>query len=281
MTGALSGYLRRIGYDGPAVPTYATLRDVHRAHVLAIPYENLDIHLGTPLTLNVERIYEKIVERRRGGWCFEMNGLFAWALRELGFDVTMLAAAVNRRTLGPQQEMNHLALLVHLDRPYLADVGFGTGSLDPLPLAEGKHTDGRFTYTLERDGDAWRMISAGISTDEYDVTLEPRQLGDFTRTCDRLQSAPDSPFVRTVVCIRLTESGAITVRGPVVRTYTDDAYSEIATADATAWARVIREDIGIDPPNLESIWNIISRNHEATDYAGSLRTRSSISSMRS
>ncbi len=90
----LDAYLARIGYRGSLEPTPGTLRDLHCAHLLTIPYENLDIHLGRTLPLGEADIFSKLVTQKRGGWCFEMNGLFAWALRELGFVVTLLVAGV-------------------------------------------------------------------------------------------------------------------------------------------------------------------------------------------
>src|SRR5262249_39813398 len=129
----LNDYLARIGYtDSPAV-NLETLTALHRAHLLKITYENLDIHLGRYLTLDERAIFEKIVTNRRGGWCYEMNGLFAWALREMGFSVRLMASAVNRVVNGDGAERGHLILLVEIDRPYLADVGFGNGFLTPLP----------------------------------------------------------------------------------------------------------------------------------------------------
>src|SRR5437868_15402114 len=96
----LDAYLERIGYSGSRRPTLATLIAVHRAHLLAISYENLDIHLGRVLTLDPAQIFDKIVMRRRGGWCYEMNSLLAWALRELGFSVTLMGSTVNRAAIG-------------------------------------------------------------------------------------------------------------------------------------------------------------------------------------
>src|SRR6185436_18299602 len=87
-------YLERIRYDGETTPSVETLRRIHRAHMLAVPFENLDIHLGIPIALSVPAFYEKIVDRKRGGFCYELNGLFAWLLAELGFSVTLLSARV-------------------------------------------------------------------------------------------------------------------------------------------------------------------------------------------
>src|SRR5688572_24693789 len=148
----IEAYLERIGYTGARDASAATLRGVHRAHLYAIPYENLDIHLGRPLGLDVPGIYQKLVSERRGGWCYEMNGLLAWALRELGFAVDLLAGAVPRASAGETADGNHLVLLVRLpEGPYLADVGFGDGFLEPLPLREGTTEQAGWRFRVEHD----------------------------------------------------------------------------------------------------------------------------------
>src|SRR5262245_14904037 len=134
-------YLGRVGYDGPVDVTPETLRRLHLAHLLAVPFENLDIHLGRPIVLDVDRIFEKIVRRRRGGFCYELNGLFAWLLGELGFDVELLSAQVlDGGRLGP--EFDHMTLLVEHEGRWLVDVGFGDSFLEPLAL-EPSHEVGQ------------------------------------------------------------------------------------------------------------------------------------------
>ena len=197
MTPKLAAYLRRIGYSGPLDPSVKTLRALHRAHLLAISYENVDVQLGVPLTVDDEAAFEKIVERKRGGWCYEMNGLFAWALRELRFDISLLGAAVGRDQRGDAVAMNHLAILVHLDKPYLADVGFGNGFIAPIPLAEGTHSDGRFDFRLQQiDGDWWRITNRPASGDTFDFQLTPYELHAFEQKNRWLQSADESYFVQ-------------------------------------------------------------------------------------
>ena len=93
----LTDYLTRIDYHGTVAPTLACLNAVHRHHLLNIPYENLDVQLRRPVDQDIERIFEKIVHRRRGGWCYEMNGLLCWALREIGFDVMRMTGGVGRK----------------------------------------------------------------------------------------------------------------------------------------------------------------------------------------
>src|SRR5215213_6707253 len=132
----VQAYLRRINYRGELAPTVATLRELHRAHLLAVPFENLDIHLGRAILLDQDALFDKIVTRRRGGFCYELNGLFALLLRELGFEVTLLSAGVARAGGGFGPEFDHLTLLVKVpsaeamalylpSASWLADVGFG------------------------------------------------------------------------------------------------------------------------------------------------------------
>src|ERR1700761_5800644 len=96
----VEGYLRRIEYDGPRDPSPMTLRDLHRQHLFTVPFENLDIPLGTPIRLDPDRLYQKIVVRRRGGFCYEPNGLFGELLTALGFRVHMLSARVRHEAGG-------------------------------------------------------------------------------------------------------------------------------------------------------------------------------------
>src|SRR4051812_23247177 len=129
----LQAYLARIGYQGDLSPTAETLRGIQRAHLLAIPYENLDVHLGRPLTLEPAVAYDKIVGQGRGGWCYEMNGLLGWALEEIGFSVTRLAGANRRGPGGSRVPGPHLVLRVDLDgETWIVDAGYGDGPIEPF-----------------------------------------------------------------------------------------------------------------------------------------------------
>ena len=126
-------YLQRIGYSGSTAPTERSLRAIHRAHLISVPFENLSVRGGEPIPLDEEALFEKIVVRRRGGFCYALNGLFASLLEGLGFRVARLAGRVGV----PGIAFDHLALRVDLERPWLADVGFGDSFLDPLHLDAG------------------------------------------------------------------------------------------------------------------------------------------------
>src|SRR6185369_6716834 len=127
-------YLKRINYNGPREVSAETLRALQVAHLMSVPFENLSIHAGESIVLDEDALFTKIVDQRRGGFCYECNGLFAGLLRELGFDVVMLGAGVAHATGGFGPIFDHMALMVRLDQRWLIDVGFGDSFLEPLRL---------------------------------------------------------------------------------------------------------------------------------------------------
>jgi N-hydroxyarylamine O-acetyltransferase len=130
-------YLNRIGYRKPIKPNLETLSGVHRTHMLTVPFENLDIHLGKPIRLTEQALWEKVVIQKRGGFCYELNGLFAWLLKQIGFHVTYLNGYVYSEQGDYGREFDHLALMVQIpgyDTQWLADVGFGDSFVEPLKI---------------------------------------------------------------------------------------------------------------------------------------------------
>src|SRR5438128_6918545 len=171
----IAAYLRRIGYTGPIVPTLETLREIHRAHLLAVPFENLDIPLGRQIVCDEDIFVCKIMERRRGGFCYEMNGAFAALLRSIGFKVTLLSARVSKKNGSDGPEFDHLTLRVDLGEPWLADVGFGDSFLEPLRLEVGVKQEqfGRSFRVLDYDGSLHveRADPARLWERQYSFTL--------------------------------------------------------------------------------------------------------------
>lgn len=146
-----SEYLKRIGYSGPLRPGLETLRGLHKKHLLSVPFENLDIHLGRRIILNEEAFYEKIIKHQRGGYCYELNGCFASLLTRLGFRVRMLSAKVASKNGGFTPEFDHMALLVSLKDRWLVDVGFGDSFTEPKLLDySGPQTDYGRDYRMTR-----------------------------------------------------------------------------------------------------------------------------------
>jgi N-hydroxyarylamine O-acetyltransferase len=212
----LRAYLRRIGVAGPVRADARTLKRLHRQHLFTVPFENLSIHLGQPIRLDDAALYDKIVRRRRGGFCYELNGLFALLLRELGYTVTLLSAGVARAGGGFGPEFDHLLLLVELDRRWLVDVGFGENFRSPLDLdAAGPQQRGPKAYRVVRK-DGYHLLQergAGPWRNSYRFTLTPRALADFVDMCRFHQTSPDSHFTRNRLCSLATPFGRRTLSG--------------------------------------------------------------------
>ncbi len=262
----LENYLQRIGYEGDRQLNFATLKTIHRAHLLAIPYENLDIHRNCPLTVDVAQIYDKIVTHRRGGWCFEMNGLLAWALREIGFDVTNLSSFVGRDATQPLPTGagDHMLLLVKLDQPYLADAGFGNGILDPLPLEEGTYQQGAFQFGLaQRDG-RWWFQNQEHGGPGFDFDLTPYQLSDFVDQSTRLQTSPESGFVRTTVCMRFTPGGNMRIlRGAVLQQIDEHGSHSEVIDKLTRYEAVLIDQFDLHLQDVNALWDKVWARHQA------------------
>jgi len=208
-------YLERFGAARPAALDAAALRELHRAHQVAVPFENLSIHLSEVISLDEADLADKIVRRRRGGFCYELNGAFALLLEALGAQVTRLAARVFADGR-PGPPFDHLTLAVRLpdgSGPWLADVGFGSHSEYPLLLdsrADQDDPGGRFLLadTAGKDVD---VLKDGEP--QYRIELRERDLADFGPTCWFQQTSPSSHFTRGTVCSRLTGDGRISVSG--------------------------------------------------------------------
>ena len=240
-------YLDRIGHRGPSAPTLETLRQVHLAHLKTVPFENLSVRRGEAIVLGEDELFDKIVLRRRGGFCYELNGLFAALLQALGFRVERLAGRV-----GPDGiPFDHMALRVDLDEPWLADVGFGDSFLLPLRLRDREPQPGgcgRRYLVGPKDGglllqreepDGWQR--------QYQFTLDPWPLSAFEDGCRYHQTSPKSHFTRNTVVSRATGTGRITLSGRRLIVTSLGNRTETDLADDAAVARTLAEEFGIQP----------------------------------
>lgn len=210
-------YLERIRIKTIRRTNYAFLAQLQLNHLMAVPFENLDIRQGIKIILDERRFYEKIVHRHRGGFCYELNGLFCWLLAELGFSVSM---ASGRVYIAPDDrfspEFDHMVLLVQMDKTFLVDVGFGDCFRKPLALPDGLEEDVSGMYRIvpplpdqdvyllqRRDKDKWQSV--------YSFTLYPRQLIDFSEMCVFNQTSPNSHFTQQTICSAATEKGRVTL----------------------------------------------------------------------
>src|SRR5258708_12064010 len=210
-------YLGRIGLARPISVDAESLRRLQYAHLLCVPFENLDIHLGRPIRLDLVSVCEKIVSRCRGGFCYELNGLFACLLTSLGFQVNLLSARAAHREGGFGPAFDHLALRVDLDQPYLVDVGFGEAFLEGLRVTDGvEQSDPGKTLLLTHAADDWLVRERapdGTWKPLYLFTLVPRSIDDFAEMCRYHQTSPESHFTRGTICSIATSAGRVTISG--------------------------------------------------------------------
>ena len=243
-------YLARIGARRPAAPDAAALRELHRRHVEAVPFENLSIVLGEPVSLDEDALVDKIVRRRRGGFCYELNGTFAALLVALGYDVRLLGASVfgEDGTLSPA--FDHLALVVDLDERYLVDVGFGAHTVYPLRLdwPEAQEDPAGSFLVLDAPGGDVDVLLNGVP--QYRVEPRARRITDFTRRAWWQANSPESHFRTGPRCSRATESGRVTIRGDrlIETVHGERTETTLATDDEVLAA--YEKHFGFRPPRV-------------------------------
>jgi N-hydroxyarylamine O-acetyltransferase len=244
-------YLDRIGATRPARADAGALAELQLRHLRSVPFENLSIHMGEPILLEEAALVDKLVERRRGGFCYELNGAFAALLAALGYRVTLLAARVHSPD-GPGPPFDHLALRVDTDASgaWLVDVGFGSFSHHPLRLdsrADQPDPGGSFRITPTADGD---LEVTADGRPQYRLEPRPRRLGDFEPTCWWHQTSPASHFTRSLVCSLLTGTGRITLSDrTLVETIGSQRHERILSDDAEV-LDTYRTRFGIDLDRL-------------------------------
>lgn len=203
----LAAYLTRLGIPAPSGPTLEALAALHQAHVLAIPFENVDIQLGRPISLELPALEAKLVRGGRGGYCFEQNTLFRAALESLGFQVEAFEARVR---VGTDQVLprTHMLLQVRVEgREWLCDVGFGGGGpLRPVPMDGEPASMGRWTFRIRPEGPlrVLQSLSGQTWMDLYAFLPEPRPDVDFEMGNWYTSSFPRSRFLLTLTAQRTT-----------------------------------------------------------------------------
>ena len=256
----LKAYLERIGYRGPVQPSVRVLRRLHLAHLLTVPFENLDIHLGRPIVLSETAFFDKIVERRRGGFCYELNGSFAALLRRLGFRVSMLSARVAAKDGGFSPDFDHMTLLVRLKERWLADVGFGDSFTQPklFDTLDQQRDYGRlYRVTRTKDGS---LVSRGNEKDDswepqYVFSLRPRRLAEFVPRCRWQETSPDSHFRKGRLITRLTPTGRVTLTDSKFIVTRSSGRVERTIRDPMEFSRLLRNEFGIDLGREISVYN--------------------------
>jgi len=280
----IAAYFDRIRYTGPVAPRAMTLRALHRHHMLAVPFENLDIGLGREIILDPDRFVKKIVEHRRGGFCYELNGAFASLLTALGFRVELLSIRVADRKGVPSREFDHLALYVETGAArrqnaglgpgvvppgWLVDVGFGDNFMEPLRFENGlEQQDAAGRFRLVHGRERWRLERRDEASEwqlQYDFRLKPRRLSEFAGMCRHHQTSCESHFTRNRICSLATPNGRITVSGMRLVVRSNGARQEQTLTGEAQVDRVLRHHFGIvldHPPGDRSVRRAATRGPE-------------------
>jgi N-hydroxyarylamine O-acetyltransferase len=211
-------YLQHIGFAGAARPDLVTLQQLHHRHMMSVPFENLSIIYQQGINLDESALFSKIVDRNRGGFCYELNKMFTLLLQDIGFNVQYISGEIRARDGHFYPPYDHLALLVELERQsWLVDVGFGDSFLTPLKITTAEpQSQASGTFHLEREGDYYLLERRNGDRRShaktlYRFTVQPRALSEFDGMCRYHSSSPESHFTQRLVCSRPTENGRVTL----------------------------------------------------------------------
>ena len=246
----VDAYLALLGMEFQISPDLETLERLQRAHLTVVPFENLDVYARRGVRTDDFWSVTKVVETRRGGWCFELNGAFAALLAELGYEVTRHAATVlfSQSTSIP----THLALKIELDRPYLVDVGFGDSFIRPLPLdSEGPHDGGSGQFGFRFEDDLTTLVAFGengVAEPQYRFDMTPRRTADFDEVSLLLQTQPGLQWTKTRFATRLLDGGPdrVTLLEGRLKHRHDGTWTETPVDDAE-WDDMLEEWFGLTP----------------------------------
>lgn len=258
-------YLERIGHPRPALANIETLHSLAAAHNRKIPFENIDVQLRRPLSRDKSAIFDKLVTRHRGGWCYEQNGLLGWALAELGFHVTPFAGGVMRQSAGDFALGNHLGLIVHLEDDWLVDAGFGGSLSAPIKLEEGEHRQAPYKISLKIIDDGYWQFEedSGGAPFSFDFKAIAADQALLDSKLQWLQSAPQSPFVQNLVVQQRQGDIHMTLRGRVMTTLSSRGKQQEMIDSPGQLVECIRDIFDLDVPEIATCWPGITARHEA------------------
>jgi len=249
----ISAYLARIDYTRLVKPDVQTLCGLQFAHMLHVPFENLDVRLKRPIQLSEQALWNKIVIQKRGGFCYELNGLFASLLNEIGFDVTYLNARVYNREGELGIDYDHLALFVKIpgqSAPWLADVGFGDSFNEPLNFEDrGEQLQGLRAYRLEETPSGyitWQKNYDGSWERQYFFDLQPHNFpADYEAACFYHQTSPESSFTLGSIISRATRDGRVSLEDGRLILTSNGLREERPIASNEEYHALLREYFGV------------------------------------
>lgn len=216
MNSFVAKYLERINFRDAVSADLDTLNNLHKNHLYYIPFENLDVINKKEINISFEHLQNKIINARRGGFCYELNGLFYFLLKEIGFDVNIIAARVFNEEGIPGQQFGHLALTVNLDELWLVDVGFGDSFLTPLKIVHDTiQKDESGKYCIQQYDDKHFVLKRAeenlLFNNKYIFRTKAYKLNDFYEACIYTSTSPKSHFTKKTIITKPTDTGRITI----------------------------------------------------------------------
>jgi N-hydroxyarylamine O-acetyltransferase len=250
-------YLKHINVDeGDYVPTLELLQEIHRKHLLKVPFENLDIIFGRKLSMNTEDIYNKIVLDKRGGICFETNTLMYSVLQELGYNVKRISGRfwnIEKSEWNP--EFSHLALIISINKTeFLVDVGVGGGFLEPIQIKNGQtYSDANGSYQVVKVVDN-EFFLRHLEENEWKDLLQfqtiSRNENDFYEQCDYYQTSKETFFTQKRLVSKPTLNGKVTLTDNVLKVTENSQVTITELKDEEEWKRVLQNSFGINIDEL-------------------------------
>lgn len=210
-------YLKRIGYEGKHETTLETLASLQTSHLFSVSFENLDIHNN--IEIDLDKSFDKVVNNNRGGFCYELNGLFYQLLKELGFNVKIVSARVYQGEKGFGAEFDHMAIIANIDNDeYLVDVGFGDFAYSPLRISlDNEISNLRSVFRIEKYNDVYNIVKQksedGSFVPKYLYSDKERVVDDFKSMCVFHQTNTESHFTQNKICSLPVKDGRITLSG--------------------------------------------------------------------
>lgn len=256
----LERYFERIGYTRAPRVDLQTLQDLHLLHLQQIPYENVDVFCHQPIRLDRETLVQKMLLRRRGGYCFEQNGLFLMVLTELGFKCRANLARVHRNRPEPGGRTHQINLVELEGKTWVCDVGFGgSGFREPLLLQAGAESEqlGEFYclqereahgfYVMRKSDEAWQPL--------YTFKIEPLLQIDIEMGNYFASTYPDYTFRKVIMGTRMTARGRVTLLDHTFKRYdlVDGTVRTETVTDVAAYVRSLREHLGVDLDEAEQV----------------------------
>jgi N-hydroxyarylamine O-acetyltransferase len=248
-------YLNRIQYHGNLAPNVENLTSLQEAHIYSVPFEDLDIHYGVPLSLELNDLVEKVIEKNRGGFCYELNYLFGSLLEALGFRVTYLSARVFNEDTGEEgPEFDHMALVVTLGEKWLVDVGFGGRAFtQPLSILKPDiQIDPAGFFRIDEVGNDRFQVVRSLDRNEflplYNFSLDKINIENFYAECQWKQTDPQSHFVKNKICTMATPKGRKSVLNDVFTIREGKIKSTFEIIDLQHERRILSDHFNIDLP---------------------------------